>query len=70
MNRKKIKHFIESRFLQNFIITLIILNSITIGFETSEIIMSSIGNTLLFIDKIKVFVLQSFVTSPGNKKMI
>jgi voltage-gated sodium channel len=60
MNREKIKQFIESASVQNFIIGLIILNSITIGFETSDKVMSSIGNTLLLIDKIilAIFVLE------------
>jgi voltage-gated sodium channel len=60
MNREKIKKFIESHSVQNFIIGLIILNSITIGFETSEKVMSSIGDMLLLIDKIilAIFVLE------------
>jgi voltage-gated sodium channel len=60
MNREKIKHFIEGKSLQNFIIGLIVLNSITIGFETSDKIMSSVGDTLLLIDKIilAIFVLE------------
>ncbi len=60
MNREKIKHFIEGKSVQNFIIGLIVLNSITIGFETSNKVMSSIGDTLLLIDKIilAIFVLE------------
>ena len=60
MNREKIKQFIESQSVQNFIIGLIILNSITIGFETSDKVMSSIGDALLLIDKIilAIFVLE------------
>jgi len=60
MNREKIKQFIESHYVQNFIIGLIVLNSITIGFETSEKVMSSVGDTLLLIDKIilAIFVLE------------
>jgi len=60
MNREKLKQYIESKSIQNFIVGLIILNSITIGFETSEKIMSSVGGTLLLIDKIilSVFVLE------------
>lgn len=52
MNREKLKQFVEKNSLQNFIIALIILNSITIGMETSSVIMKSFGNVLLFIDKI------------------
>nr|MCU0345235.1 ion transporter [Ignavibacterium sp.] len=46
--------------LQNFIIALIIFNSITIGMETSVTIMNSIGRTLLLIDKIilAIFVIE------------
>ena len=60
MNREKIKQFIESQSIHNFIIGLIVLNSITIGFETSDKVMSSIGDTLLLIDKIilAIFVLE------------
>ncbi len=60
MTREKIKQFCESSGFQNFIIGLIIFNSITIGFETSEKIMSSFGSTLLLIDKIilAVFVIE------------
>jgi voltage-gated sodium channel len=60
MNREKIKQFIESSSVQNFIIGLILLNSITIGFETSEKVMSSVGETLLIIDKIilAIFILE------------
>lgn len=60
MNREKIKQFVDSQSVQNFIIGLIVLNSITIGFETSDKIMSSIGNYLLLIDKIilAVFVIE------------
>ena len=60
MNREKIKQFIESKSVQNFIIGLIILNSITIGFETSDKVMSSMGDMLFLIDKIilAIFVLE------------
>jgi voltage-gated sodium channel len=60
MSRGKIKQFIESNSVQNFIIGLIVLNSITIGFETSDKVMSSVGETLLLIDKIilAIFVLE------------
>lgn len=60
MNREKIIQFVEGKSAQNFIIGLIIFNSITIGFETSETVMSSIGDTLLLIDKIilAIFVIE------------
>ena len=60
MNRDKIRQYIEGKFVQNFIIGLIVFNSITIGFETSDNVMSSVGDTLLLIDNIilAVFVLE------------
>ena len=63
MNREKVKHFIEYKFVQNFIIGLIILNSITIGLETSEYIMLNFGRTLLLIDNIilVVFVIEILI---------
>lgn len=50
--RLKIKNLVESNGFQNTIISLIVINSITIGMETSSSVMNSIGDTLLFIDKI------------------
>jgi voltage-gated sodium channel len=60
MNREKVKQFVEKNSVQNFIIALIIFNSITIGMETSSAIMNSFGNILLLIDKIilAIFVLE------------
>jgi voltage-gated sodium channel len=60
MNREKIKQFIEGKPVQNFIIGLIVLNSVTIGMETSENVMLNFGQTLLLIDKIilAVFVIE------------
>ncbi|NMB82076.1 MAG: ion transporter [Ignavibacteria bacterium] len=60
MTRDKIKLLCESSRFQNFIIGLIVFNSITIGFETSESIMSAYGSTLLLIDKIilAIFVIE------------
>lgn len=58
--KEKIKHFIENSSIQNFIIALIIFNSITIGMETSPAIMNSFGSTLLLLDKIilTIFVIE------------
>lgn len=64
MIREKVKTFTDSPRFQNFIIGLIIFNSITIGLETSDQIMSSFGNTLLLIDKI---ILAIFVIEIGLK---
>jgi voltage-gated sodium channel len=60
MNREKAKQFVEKNSTQNFIIALIIFNSITIGMETSSAIMNSFGNILLLIDKIilAIFVIE------------
>ncbi len=60
MTRKIFKEFVENNSFQNFIIGLIIFNSITIGMETSEAIMNSFGRTLLLIDKIilAIFVIE------------
>ena len=60
MSREKVKQFVEKNSVQNFIIALIIFNSITIGMETSSAIMNSFGNILLLIDKIilAIFVLE------------
>ncbi len=60
MNRNKVKELLENNTSQNFIVGLIILNSISIGFETSNTIMTLIGDTLLFLDKIilAIFVLE------------
>lgn len=52
MKRKIIGDWIESRAVQNFIIALILLNSITIGLETSSEIMEQYGNFLLLVDQI------------------
>jgi len=60
MNREKVKQFVEKKSVQNFIIALIIFNSITIGMETSDAIIHSFGRTLLLIDKIilAIFVIE------------
>lgn len=60
MIKEKVKQFVEKNSFQNFIIGLIIFNSITIGMETSEAIMNSFGRTLLLIDKIilAIFVIE------------
>ena len=50
--REKVKQFVEKSSVQNFIIILIIFNSITIGMETCSAIMTAFGSTLLLIDKI------------------
>ncbi|MBS3945799.1 MAG: ion transporter [Melioribacter sp.] len=64
MLREKIKVFTENARFQNFIIGLIVFNAITIGFETSDKIMSSFGSELLLIDKIILII---FVVELGLK---
>jgi len=64
MSREQIKRFSESIAVQNLIVGLIVMNSITIGFETSEAVMASFGETLLLIDKI---ILAVFVIEIGLK---
>jgi voltage-gated sodium channel len=56
MTREKVKQFVEKSSFQNFIIGLIVFNSITIGMETSEAIMRSFGDTLLFIDTLIIAI--------------
>lgn len=60
MSREKVKQFVEKDSFQKFIIALIIFNSITIGMETSSVIMNSFGRTLLLIDKLilAIFVIE------------
>jgi len=60
MKRNFLKQFVESKSIQNFILGLIVLNSITIGMETSAGIMLHFEWILLLIDKIilAVFVLE------------
>ena len=60
MSREKIKLFCEGTKFQNFIVLLIIINSITIGLETSDGVMSLFGDTLLLIDNLilAVFVVE------------
>lgn len=53
----KITALVESKKFQNFIIILIILNGITMGFETSSNIMNSIGTLIRAFD---IFVITVF----------
>lgn len=56
--------FVESGPIQNFIITLIIFNAITLGLETSELAQRYIGGFLLWAER---FVLTVFVVEIGLK---
>lgn len=53
----KIQNFIETKFFQHFITTLIVLNGITMGFETSNKIMESFGD---LINAFNIFVISIF----------
>ncbi len=58
--RTKLKTFIEDSRVQRFIITLIIINAITLGMETSDDIMSQWGGLILTIDSLilTIFVIE------------
>ncbi|XPV69017.1 MAG: ion transporter [Halarcobacter sp.] len=55
-----IKSLVESKLFQNFIISLIILNGITMGLETSKNIVETYGNFLNVFDKfvISIFTIE------------
>ena len=63
MSNIRIITFIESIRVQRFIIGLIILNAITIGFETSAELMSLFGGFLVILDRciLAVFVLELLI---------
>lgn len=54
----KIKNFVELSLFQNFIITLIVINGITMGLETSKGFMASYGS---LIELFNAFVISVFV---------
>ena len=58
--KDKVRRFIESPAFQNFIVTLIIINAIILGMETSDRIMSWAGGYLKAVDALilKVFVIE------------
>ena len=51
-----LKNFIESRFINIFITLVILINGITLGLETSEELVSKIGNMLIYVDKIALSI--------------
>lgn len=57
-HRQKLGNFLEGRHFQNFIVTLIVVNSITIGVETSKWWMDSYGK---FFDSLDNLILLIFV---------
>lgn len=54
--RLRLAQFVESMLVQKWIVGLILLNSIVLGFETSPQLMEQWGTILLFIDKFCLFV--------------
>ena len=58
-----LKNFIESRFINIFITLVILINAITLGLETSEELVSEIGNMLIYVDKIalSIFVIELLI---------
>ncbi len=56
----RLQELIESKSVQNFIITLIIINAVVLGLETSKVIMSQVGTYLITLDKIilAIFVVE------------
>ena len=53
---QKLKSMIESRLFNGFIMTLIVLNAITLSLETSPSIMAEVGSALLVFDKMVLAV--------------
>ncbi|WP_373001937.1 ion transporter [Sulfurimonas sp.] len=54
--QENIKNFVENSKFQNFIIALIIINGITMGFETSKDFMMSYGSVIHIFDKLVITV--------------
>ena len=60
---KLLKNFIESKIINVFITFVILINAVTLGLETSEKLVSKIGNILTYIDKIalSIFVVELII---------
>lgn len=58
--RERIRLLIESNRFQGFIMMLIVINAITLGMETSDTLMASIGGVLRAIDRVVlgIFVIE------------
>lgn len=58
--KQKIANFIHHKFVQNFIVALIILNAALLGMETSTSIVEAFGHELVLIDHVilGVFILE------------
>ena len=62
--REMIGAFIEGKYVQRFITTIIVLNAITLGLETSKTVADEIGSILHVFDKIVITI---FVIEIGCK---
>ena len=58
--RARVRDWVESSKVQNFIIGVIVINAITLGMETSRTLMDSIGSFLVALDHIalSIFVVE------------
>jgi len=58
--RHNLQNFIESTVVQNFIISLIVINAVILGLETSKNLMEQMGQVLITIDKaiLAIFVVE------------
>lgn len=56
----KLTKTVNSKWFQNFITVVIIINAVTLGLETSDYMMNNIGSLLVFIDQLalKIFILE------------
>jgi voltage-gated sodium channel len=61
--RLALARWVESKWVQNFIIGVILLNGLILGLETSDTMMARFGDVLLFIDKLCliVFIIEIFL---------
>lgn len=56
----KLTKTVNSKWFQNFITVVIIINAVTLGLETSDYMMNNFGSLLVFIDQLalKIFILE------------
>ncbi len=54
--RQAVARWVESSSVQKFIIAVILLNGLVLGFETSDSLMDRFGGILILIDKLCLFV--------------
>ncbi|TVP76879.1 MAG: ion transporter [Puniceicoccaceae bacterium] len=62
--RRSLARWVESSLVQKFIITVILLNGVILGMETSDALMARMGGLLLFLDKLCLTV---FIVEIGLK---